>query len=579
VANAVAHEMRTAFVLLLALPAVGASPLLVAVVPDLPDSSAGDEGFAVGCLDACSLAGLSVTDGETVWTFPAGATVPAHGTLWIVGNRTTWDAHDGPGPVLEASGLPRLGNEGDQLSLLDAGGLVLDAMDYGDGSDLDPPASAGLVLQRLRDGAAWRDTGSADDWRTPRMHRIGESELARPTFDVDRLTLYASPDSSFDAVTHLVTSAHQRLHLHVYEFRSAALADALVAAKQANPALDLQVLVDGNPVGAGQDDRHATADALRRVEAAGGVAVLAGNGRYDDHHLKVLLADDAVAVQSENWVPSGVPEDPSWGNRGWGVVAHDADLADWFATWLEADRTAWDTQPFDLASYDPLFEAPLRQAARTGVYGPPMPPLEVAGPVRVTPVVAPDHTADPRADPIAALAAHATRRLDVEQLDLSIAGSNKLGWTGSDPLADAMVAAKAGGASVRVLGAAPFSADDADNADALAWLAERGVAGATFERAGLVLHNKGVVADEAVVVGSLNGNLHSRAQNREVALIVESPAAADYFGALFDADWGHAAAPRDWSVPGKDLRGLPLAPWPILLAVLGVVATRVRRWS
>ena len=132
---------------------------------------------------------------------------------------------------------------------------------------------------------------------------------------------------------------------------------------------------------------------------------------------------------------------------------------------------------------------------------------------------------------------------------------------------------------MRVLASAPFSSDDTDNADALAWLRERGVEGALFDRAGLVLHNKGLVADDAVVVGSLNGNLHSRAQNREVVLILESPEAARYFGALFDDDWEGAGAPRDWSVPGQDIKGLPLAPWPILLALLGVVATWRRRWS
>ena len=571
--------MRTALALLLVFPIGAASPLLVAVVPDLPGPGPGDEGFAIGCVEACDLTGYSVTDGESSWTFPPGLLLAAGESMWVVGNRTPWEAHDGPTPLFAASNLPRLGNDGDNLALIGPDGAILDALDFGDGTEFDPPVSPGLVLQRLRSSIGWQDTDSADDWRTPRLHRIGESDLARTTFEVERLTLYASPDSSFDALSTLIASARERLHLHVYEFRSAALADAVVAAKQANPSLDVQVLVDANPVGAGQDDRHATADALRRIEAVGGIAVLAGNGRYDDHHLKVLVADDAVAVQSENWVPSGVPQDPSWGNRGWGAIVHDDAMADWFVQWMEADRNAWDVQPFDLASYDPTFTVPAREAARTGPYGPPVAAKDLVGRFRVTPVVAPDHTQDPRLDSIAILAGHATQRLHVQQLDLSTSGRNALGWSGSDPLADAFVAAQEGGAQVRVLAAAPFSADDTDNAESLDWLAQRDVAGATFDRSGLVLHNKGLVADGTVVVGSLNGNLHSRAQNREVALIVESSEAADYFQGLFESDWSGQSTPRDWSVPGKDLRGLPLAPWPMLLALLGVVATRVRRWS
>ncbi|HUR26103.1 MAG TPA: phospholipase D-like domain-containing protein [Candidatus Thermoplasmatota archaeon] len=588
-------RVALALALIVAVPGVAASPLLVAVVPDLPGSSQGDEGFAIGCQDLarrgadCDLTGHSVTDGESSWTFAPGTTVPASATLWLVGNLTVWKAHDGPGPAMAAIGLPRLGNDGDELTLAAPGGTVLDTMAFGDGTDLDAPASPGLVLQRrprpMGAGQAeqprqgWQDTGTGDDWRTPRLHRIGESALAPAAFEVDRVVLYASPDSSFDVLTGLVANARERLHLHVYELRSAALADALVAAKQAHPSLDLQVLVDGNPVGAGADDRHATADALRRIQAVGGVAVLAGNGRYDDHHLKLLVADDAVAVQSENWVPSGVPEDPSWGNRGWGLVAYDAPLADWSAAWMAEDRSAWDSEPFVLAAYDPLFKAPLRQAPRTGAYGPAVLPLELVGPIRIRPVVAPDHTQDPASDPINTLAAHASRRLDVEQLDLSTSGNNRLGWSSSDPLADAIIGSSQAGARVRVLASSPFSPDDTGNRDALAWLDARGVDGALFDRAGLILHNKGIVADDAVVVGSLNGNLHSRAQNREVAFIVDSAAAADYYDALFDADWDHEGAPRDWSVPGRDIRGLPLAPWPILLAVLGVVATCGRRWS
>lgn len=569
---------------LLGLPGAAAAPLLVAVVPDLPGSAAGDDGFAVASSEAVDLGGWTVGDGESAWAFPAGTVLSPGVPLWVVGNATAWAAHDGPGPVLAAgAGAVRLANDGDQLALRDPAGREADAMAYGDGADLDPPASPGLVLQRLPAAGAgtggWQDTDSADDWRTPRMHRVGESALDRPTFEVARLTAYASPDSSFQVLTGLVAAAEQRLHLHVYELRSPALVDALVAAKQAHPALDLQVLVDGNPVGMTAEERHGTADALRRVQEAGGRAVLAGNGRYDDHHLKVLVADGTVAVQSENWVPSGVPEDPTWGNRGWGVALHDAAAADWFAAWMQADRDAWDAAGFDLATFDPAFEAPPRVAARASTYSP-RPPVELAGPFRVTPIVAPDHTQDPATEPTGQLAASARRRLLVQQLDLSLAGSNRLGWRSDDPLALGIAAAAAAGADARVQGAQPFAADDTGNAEAVTWLQARGAEARLFDRAGLAaLHNKGLVADDAVVVGSMNDNLHSRAQNREVAVLVEGAAVADWYAKLAESDWDPAPEPRDWSVPAEDLRGLPGATWPTLFATLGVATALARRWS
>ncbi|HLF16452.1 MAG TPA: phospholipase D-like domain-containing protein [Candidatus Thermoplasmatota archaeon] len=572
--------------LLFALPGQ-AQPWLVAVAPDLPGPGPGDEGFAVaGPPGGMDLGGYRVTDGEGAYTFPPGTTADAVRWVWVTGNGTAWKSHAGP-PALrwdaDHTGRFGLANDGEGLELLDAQGLALDAFAWGDGQ-VDGMhgsvrfTSPGIVYERRRDGDGFLDTDSPEDWATPRLHRIGESGLDQPTFHVQRLTLYSSPDSSFEVLTGLIAGARERLHLHVYELRSPALVDALVAAKAAHPRLDLQLLAEGHPVGIESDERHATADALRRIQEAGGTVVLADGGRYRYHHLKVLVADGAVAVQSENWVEAGVPEEPTWGNRGWGAVVHDRAAADWFAAWMAADRAAWDVEPFDLAAFDPLFEPPPRYPPRTGGYGPVVPALTLEGDFLVTPVVAPDHTADPADDLVAHLAATARRRLWVEQLDLAVEGQNRLGWTGADPLLAAAVEAERRGADVRLLAASPFSADDRGNADALAWLAERGVAARFLDRPGIAtLHNKGLVADDAVVLGSLNANHASRSDNREVSLILQGPGVADPFASLFSQDWGEAEPPRDFAVIRDDLRGLPAAPWPTLLALPLVASLLSRR--
>jgi len=52
------------------------------------------------------------------------------------------------------------------------------------------------------------------------------------------------------------------------------------------------------------------------------------------------------------------------------------------------------------------------------------------------------------------------------------------------------------------------------------------------------IHAKGaVVDDERVVVGSLNWNEQAATTNREVVLVLHGSDAADYFGAVFAADW------------------------------------------
>ncbi|HUR63364.1 MAG TPA: phospholipase D-like domain-containing protein [Candidatus Thermoplasmatota archaeon] len=540
--------------------AVALQPFLAGVAPDLPGAGLGDEAFAVGSSVAVDLAGLKVTDGEGTWAFPTGTQLPANGTLWVVGDLALWRRLGGAEPAIAladgaAAGAFALGNGGDSLRLVDAAGTTLDSFAW----DAGPPG-----LLRLRDGEG--------GWVTPRLHRVGESTLDRPTFLAERVTLYASPDSSFGVLSGLVANATQRLHLHVYGLRSAALVDALVAARQAHPGLDLQVFVDGNPVGQTTPERHATADALRRIQAAGGTATLGGPGRYDDFHLKVLLADDAVAVQSENWVEAGVPQEPSWGNRGWGAVVASPALAAWFSGWMAADRHSWDAQPFNLSAYDPLFVPPPRLAPRTGSYGPAVAPLVLHN-VSVTPWVAPDHTQDPRSDPIAQLVAAARRRVDAEQLTLATTASNSLGWRSPDPLFTALSEAAGRGVTVRVLAAAPFSATDTGNAAALQALAARGVQAAAFQRPGVqALHNKGLVVDDAVVLGSLNGNHHSRSANREVDLLLRGPGVAAYFEALFASDWDPPPPAPTPGAIGRDLRALPAAPVPTLFVALAVVA-------
>lgn len=555
------------------LPLAAAQPLLVGLVPDVPGTNAGGDAIAISTRSSIDLVGHVLTDGEDAWTFPAWPLATGE-VLWVVGNATAWQEHDGPAPWIVMDPPLRLGDGGDDVHLLDPAGSPLDAVAYGtrDESGVLPAAVPARMFVRDRAGDAWTDTDRPLDWVTPRMHRLGESRLDQPTFQADAITMYSSPDSSFQTLAGLIAGADERLHLHVYELRSAELADLLVAAKAGKPALDLQVLVDANPVGADDRDRHATADALRRIQGVGGTAVLAGNGRYDDHHLKVLVADDAVAVQSENWVPSGVPADPSWGNRGWGAVVHDADAADWFAGWMADDRTAWDARPFVLADFDPTFEVPPRRAPRTGDYGPAVPALRIQGPIEVTPLVSPDHTQDPRTDSVAALLDGATGRIVAQQLDLASVARNSLGWSSDDPWMGALLAAPDRGVEVRVLAAAPFASTDAGNQPEIDRLLAAGAEAEVLDRPGLgTLHNKAFVVDgEVVVLGSTNGNHHSRSANREVALVIDSPEAAAWAEGLFVSDWDPPAAGRDWGVPGDDLHALPPAPWPTLLALLGV---------
>jgi phosphatidylserine/phosphatidylglycerophosphate/cardiolipin synthase-like enzyme len=63
--------------------------------------------------------------------------------------------------------------------------------------------------------------------------------------------------------------------------------------------------------------------------------------------------------------------------------------------------------------------------------------------------------------------------------------------------------------------------------------------GGRFEK----VHAKGVVADDTVLVGSLNWNRHASRENREVVVALDGAAAADYYRESFAADWRGGQGP------------------------------------
>ncbi len=529
-------SMRTAILLVFIVPGVAGAPLLHAVVPDLPGSGPLTEGFAVNA-NGADLSEYSITDGEGTWTLPECADV-----CWFTGNLEAWQTYDGPPATEWNTSKLALANDGDSLSLLNADGDVIDHVAWGDEGDL-PTASDGKMFLRYGDG-----------WTTPRIHRIGESNIDQPTFNVERLTLYSSPDSTFQVLFDLMQSAKVRLQLHVHDLTHPPLIDALVAA--AERGVDVEVLADGRVPGRSLEEETEEASQWARIRDAGGHVVIVEGGRYNHHHLKVLIADDSVAVQSENWNPTGVPEHPSWGNRGWGVVVHDAAFTDWMADWMADDREAWDAEPLSIAADAP---AP-HFAPATGSYVP-VAPVTMTGTFRVTPVVSPDHTAYP-GDPISAAIGQAEVRVWSQQLKMSLTEKSDSGWLEDDRYVAALQSAHGRGVDVQVRLAAPFGYSDTGNTDVASQLSSIGIDAAIWNHGQLgTLHNKGWIIDDTVYVGSMNGHHAARSANREFGVLLEGNGVADWYAELFLSD---TAAPL--SIPG--------APVPILLVALMVARAR-----
>lgn len=420
----------------------------------------------------------------------------------------------------------QLADDGDRVRLMRAGTPV-DSVAYGG------PASEGQVYNV-----------GADEW-----HPLGATDRAVTETTAGRAELFVLPDAA-DRAQNFLTQADDRILLGGYTLTSTAIVDRLVSAHQRG--VSVRVLVEGGPVGGLPASGAA---ALDRLEQAGiDVRVLAGDrARYRYHHAKYAVVDDQALVTTENWKPSGVG---GRANRGWGVIVRDRAVVRELTAVFDHD-TGW-ADAIDWGNVDPTTVESDRQTdAYPSVFPNTTVPIE-----RAELLVAPDNAANR----ITELIATAENRLAVLQPTVSDRGFR---------FVDAVLDAAERGVTVRVLLSSAWYVEE-HNRRLAAWLRDQASArgldlavtvadpDGAFDR----IHGKGVIADDRVVVGSVNWSNNSIRHNREVAVVLHGEAAAEYYNSVFTADWTDGP---DRTVPV----GL-LAAAVIAAAVAAGVARRMR---
>ena len=490
------------------------TPAIAATVPNpVADGDAGE--FVVLDLPSTT-ANWTLGDGERVLSLPTDRP----GTRVAVSADPNATRRLTDTPVVSVPYLS-LSNSGERLRLR-RDGVVVATLTYRD-------APEGERLVRTDDGTAWRPVG----YQPRDVTRHGPATV----------TGFVLPDSPGLPVETL-RSARHRLFLAGYTFTSERVAGALVAAERRG--VDVRVLVDADPVG-GRTARGAAA--LDRLAAAGvDVAVLGGpRARFDYHHPKYAVVDDRALVLTENWKPAGVGGRSS---RGWGAVVESSSLATDLAGLFRADSGWADALPWRRYRRGRTFETgePAGASFPTRVE----PTTTTASEVRV--LTAPGNAGSA----LVGIIDGADDRVDVIQP--TVGGR-------SSPLLGATVRAAERGVEVRLLLSGAWYVAE-ENAALVEWVnsvAERrglpltarvAEPGGRFEK----IHAKGVVADDVVVVGSLNWNANARTENREVAVAVRSEALAAHFREAFAADWrGGSGGGTTWLVIAGALAALVLA--------------------
>lgn len=527
---------------------------------------------------------------RTPLRLPPGPPLPAGGRRYLAWNAVPfqrvllrlpdWSVQPAagvPAPERPAGAPAALDPRRGSVRLLSPLAEAADAFLWGDGPALPgwsgpgaPAAAAGVVYQRAieeaslgPDGcgsftapggsaAAWRQ---GTDWLPRRLVRVGQGCFPYPAFTAGAALAFAAPDGAFAAVRGFLQAARSRLDINLYLFTHGELAALVEAAIRRRVAVRL--LMEGEPHQGMPPQDRATIERLKRAGAQVRVLRTAAGGfkRYHFNHAKFALADgERCLVMSENWTRTSVPERARSGPRGWGVILDCPPLAEHLTRVFEFD---WNPRSLDTMSFDPDSPALAGSGAEAELaaavprpLADPVPPAAVSGPIRVTPVLAPEHALLETLG-VCGLIRGARSTLDVQQQSLQLYwGYDQEGSPEQTPslfLAEAVAAARRG-VRVRLLmdGEHLNRRDPRDNLQTREWLTalarrerlplEARIldAGAT----GMGIHNKGVIADgQRVLISSINWTQNSPLNDRELGLILESPALAAYFAAFFARDW------------------------------------------
>jgi cardiolipin synthase len=516
-----------------------------------------------------NLEGWSITDTEGTLIFPAFSLVPNQ-TLYVTRNASAFMAHCSafmiechkPGfeygidsdpsiPQLQTSGRTfALRNTGDEVILVNEAGKEVDGVMYGacsytgagwHGTPLEK-SREGMILQRK----GTRDSDHCDDWLAL---SLGASYHEPDLFHCSgEVTAFVSPDCCFSVLEHELDAAASSIYINLYQFEQPLLMDALGSAVGRGVAVKL--LLESSPVGGiTAEERHTMNQALKR-----GVDVRLAEDPYINHAKYAVIDNRTLIVMTENWKPTGVPVDNSFGNRGWGIAIRDNGVANYFTALFCEDFYRGAALAEDIPdSGTSSTSAWIPQ----GAFAPSFEPVTVTDEFTVIPIIAPDSVLSN--ETILGAIRNAEERIYVQQFS-----AQRFWGEDENAFIAALIAAARRGCEVKVL----LDANDYnietmnDNDDVVLWLDE--VAReedlnveanlADLDELGLVkVHTKGLIVDgQTAVITSLNWNGNS-VYNREVGVIVENEAVAAFYEAVFLHDWNASVTsetPAERSQPG-----------------------------
>ncbi|UCH89998.1 MAG: lamin tail domain-containing protein, partial [Thermoplasmata archaeon] len=547
------------------------------------------------------LGGWFISDGEGTLWFPNHIILEPEGLIYIT--RSAYEFYstfnfwpdfefiNNSDPTIQnimiVGGLFQLSNSGDEIILMDRSGKIIDVVIYGSSGYCGvnwngvpvPDVSEGRILKRNFDdnSGIFIDTDTKDDWQNLREYYPGQSQFALKTFTLTNvnaskptLCTFVSPDSSYDCIYRELCSVKKSVYINVYQFEHEKFANLLI--ELAENGMDVRVLLEGDPVGGLSNSGRELAYKMKLAGCSVRLMITDPSrdifDRYAVNHGKYAVLDDCtVIVMSENWKETGIPADPTSGNRGTGVIIHDKDTAQYFTSLFMEDSAIVHKDIMEFDSNDPKygwevgkvtsnqFEDNFSKLQPAGDYQPRFPAQEFFGRIEITPVISPDHSLL-ESGSILEMLGSAKESILIEQLQFYRFWNSYTGASQSNLYLEEILDAARRGCDVNILLDSAYidhSDNVNDNAQVVKYIntlaIEEGLESNLKarlinldDRTGrnqlVKVHNKGIIVDgQTVYVGSMNWGFGGPIKNREVGVIISHTGVAKYFKSVFWFDW------------------------------------------
>ena len=352
-----------------------------------------------------------------------------------------------------------------------------------------------------------------------------------------KVIAYVNPDSSYRAVSEIISSANESIYLVSYRFWSLDIYNLIYNRLQEITTLKIRIVLEN------EDHNLYIANKCYTLKQKFGydISVRIDTNSYYVHAKFIVVDNSTVFVSSENFIYASYPRDPDqpkveWGykpSRGWGIIILNNTIAQTYADFFQ--------DIFNNAEdYDPsVFGAGTKTSYTYDSYSAPFEnQVKVDNSANVTPFFSPINSNET----ILSVINSAKHFILLELAYINDAS------TTIQNLIDALKEAKDRGVTIHIIleDDKPFDSYFNDVYNDLLNLGFNVVP--AFSNAStddLFCHNKGIIVDgRLVIVGSINWSWSSINSNREAGVVVESYLIAKFYLDVYSWDWDHSSSEK-----------------------------------